>query len=156
MEYRDIDSFIARYAEERRHTPKNIAQQHLLSHAYMVTHGCEVDSFLRRVRVLALIHIESVAIFEHPLRNAQCCWLLFFPVGFAFSLFLTTHHETALLGLIYCAATVIYGTSLFIMVMQQWIDNCIQIDFYREIIDLIDSQQIAQDQDRAPQAQPPH
>lgn len=146
MEYQDfdaIDRFIERYTEERQHAPKQVALQHLLSHAYMVSNVGEVDTFFKRVRALLIFHIESLSLFDNPLRNSQLCWLIFFPCGFLYSLHLAAQREVALLGLIYCAATVIYGTSLFIMVVQKCIDNCIQIAYYREIIDFIDSQQHA-------------
>jgi hypothetical protein len=143
MESRDLDRFIERYAEERRHVPRQVALQHLLSHAYMVSGAGEIDRFFKVVRMLLVLHIESLALFENPLRNAQFCLLFFFPVGFAYSLYLAALPECCLLGLIYCAATVIYGTSLFIMVIQKCIDNNIEIAYYREIIDFIDSRQFA-------------
>ena len=141
MDYINIDRFIERYAEERHRTPKQIALQHLLSHAYMTNQSDGVDTLLKQVRVHTSLHIETLALFDNPLCNAQISWLLFFPIGFAFSLYMLTFPELVLPGLIYCAATLIYGTSLLIMVIQQWMDNDIRIAYYREIIDFIDSWQ---------------
>lgn len=143
MESRDLDQFIERYAEERRHVPRQVALQHLLSHAYMVSGAGEIDRFFKVVRTLLVLHIETLALFENPLRNAQLCLLIFFPVGFVFSLYLAALPQFCLLGLIYCSATVIYGTSLFIMIIQKCIDNSIEIVYYREVIDFIDSRQFA-------------
>ena len=146
MQYQDfdaIDRFIERYTEERQHAPKQVALQHLLSHAYMVSNVGEVDTFFKRVRALLIFHIESLSLFDNPLRHSQLCWLIFFPCGFLYSLHLAAQREVALLGLIYCAATMIYGTSLFVMIIQQWFDNDIRLGYYREIIEFIDSQKSA-------------
>jgi hypothetical protein len=139
----DVDRFIARYTEERQHLPKQVALQHLLSHAYMVNTPSDIDGFFRHVRRLLIYQIASLSVFDNPLRNAQGCWLIFFPIGLAYSLYLSAHRDMSLYGLIYCAATVIYGTSLFIMVMQKWIDNGIQIAYCRELLDFIDTRQYA-------------
>lgn len=143
MEYGDIDRFIDQYASERQRAPKTVALQHLLSHAYMVSNNDEIETFFKGFRALVTLHIERLSLFENPLRNAQACWLLFFPIGFLCSLYLATHQELSLIGLIYCAATMIYGTSLFVMVIQQWFDNDIRLGYYREIIEFIDSQKSA-------------
>lgn len=140
MEYGDIDRFIDQYTSERQCTPKTVALQHLLSHAYMANSNNEIDAFFKGFRTLVILHIERLSLFENPLRNAQICWLLFFPIGLLCSLYLTTRQEMSLIGLIYCAATMIYGTSLFVMIIQQWFDNDIRIGYYREIIEFIDSQ----------------
>lgn len=143
METGNIDHCIERYAEERQHAPRQIALQHLLGYAYMVNGAGEIDGFLKRVRRLVVFHIESLMLFENPLRNSQICWLLLFPIGFAYSLYLAAHHELSLLGLIYCAGTLIYGTSLLVMIIDKWYDLCIRIAYYREIIEFIDSRQYA-------------
>ena len=141
MDYSKIDRFIERYAEERHRAPKQIALQHLLSHAYMTNQADDVDTLLKQMRVYTNLHIETLALFDNPLCNAQISWLLFFPIGFAFSLYMLTIPELVLPGLIYCAATLIYGTSLLIIVIQQWMDNDIRMAYYREIIDFIDNRQ---------------
>ena len=141
MDYSKIDRFIERYAEERHRAPKQIALQHLLSHAYMTNQADDVDTLLKQMRVYTNLHIETLALFDNPLCNAQISWLLFFPIGFAFSLYMLTIPELILPGLIYCAATLIYGTSLLIIVIQQWMDNDIRMAYYREIIDFIDNRQ---------------
>lgn len=140
MEFRDIDRFIHQYALERQSTHKTVALQHLLSHAYMVNSNKELDAFLHGFRTLVTLHIEQLNLFENPLRNAQFCWLIFFPIGFFYSLYLANLQDLVLIGLIYCAATMIYGTSLLVMVIRQWIDNDIRLGYYREIIEFIDSQ----------------
>lgn len=140
-EIEDIDGFIKRYADEREHTPKQQALQHLLFQAYLASDGREPDRYFANVRKLVLINMESLTLFDNPICNAQFSWLIFFPIGFAFSLYMAAIPETALLALIYCAASVIYGTSLFIMVIQKWFDMSIRLDYYHEIIDYIDSQQ---------------
>jgi hypothetical protein len=146
MEPRDIkeiDRFIERYADEREHTPKQQALQQLLFQAYLANDGREFDAYFETVRKLVLINIQSRALFDNPICNAQCSFLLFFPIGFAFSVYLASFPETTLLALIYCAATVIYGTSLFIMVIHKWFDMSIRLDYYHEIIDFIDRQRNA-------------
>jgi hypothetical protein len=143
MKPEDIDLLIERYTEERKHVPRQVAQQHLLAYAYLVCHGNEIDPFFKRIRRLATFQIDSLQLFENPLRNAQACWLIFIPVWFLLSLNMLADQNFILPGLISCAATVIFGTSLVIMVIGKWIDIGIQTIYYREIIDLVDSQQPA-------------
>ena len=140
MHTADIDRVIERYIEERKHTPQQVAQEHFLSYTYLVCNRSEVEPFLKRTRSLLTFHIDSLSLFENPFRNSQVCWLMFLPVWFIYSLNLTSDQHM-LLGLINCAGTVIFGTSLFVMVMNRWIDTCIKITYYREIIAFIDSQQ---------------
>lgn len=141
MDTMEIDRFIERYTEERKHAPRQIALQHVQSYAYMICTTGDVELFLRQARAVLVYNIDSLSLFDNPFRNSQICWLLFVPLWFAFSLHLTTDQDLALVGLINCAGTMIYGTSLFINVMGRWLDTCIQISYYREMIDFIDSQQ---------------
>ncbi len=146
MDSKDIDRIIQRYAEERQHETRQVAQAHFLTYAYLVCGAGEVEQFLRHTRNLLIYHIDSMSLFDNPFRNAQVCWLLFMLIWFAFSLCLLTVDGFCLIGSINVAGTVIFGTSLWKIVWTKWLDTSLLIAYYREIIDLIDSQQPLQHQ----------
>lgn len=133
-----IDRVIERYVEERKRCPLRIAQEHFLSHAALVCRRGELQPFMQRTRGLLLYYIDSISIFDNPLRNARVCWLLLTIQVFTFSLIMLVDDELRLTGLIIGSGSVIFGSSLWTTVWNQWLDADLLIACYREMIDLID------------------
>lgn len=140
MRDEDIDRIIQRYTEERRHEKRQVVQSHFLSRAYLLSKG-EVEQFLKHTRGMLVYYIDSLSLFDNPFRNSQVLWLLFMFVVFIFSLCMTSDETLRWAGIIISIGTVIFGTSLWRMVWNHWLDVGYLIACYREIIDLIDSLQ---------------
>lgn len=149
MGYEDIDRAIERYAQERWHESRQTAQQHFLTYAYVVCGAGEVESFLRVTRSIVSYQIASLSLFDNPFRNSQFCWLLLMICWFCFNVLLITEQEFCRFGLINCAGTIIFGSLLWKCVWSRWIETCLRIDYYQEIIDCIDSQQLSSDSEAA-------
>ncbi|MCM2263744.1 MAG: hypothetical protein NDI73_00975 [Desulfuromonadales bacterium] len=141
MKSEDIDWIIKRYAEERKHETQQVAQEHFLAYAYLVCRAGEVEQFLKRTRGLLTFYIDSLSLFENPFRNAQVCWLMLMFLLFVFSLYLIADADFRYAGIVLCTGTVIFGTSLWKIVWNNWLDTSLLIACYREIIDLIDNLQ---------------
>jgi hypothetical protein len=141
MKSEEIDRIIERYAEERKHAKRQVAQEHFLAYVYLVCNAGEVEQFMKRTRGLLAYYIDSLSLFENPFRNTQVCWLLLMFLLFGFSIYMMTDADLCYAGIILCPGTVIFGTSLWKIVWTKWLDTGLLIACYREIIDLIDSLQ---------------
>lgn len=139
MSSEEIDRIVERYAEERKHETRQVAQEHFLAHAYLVCSSCDIEQFMKRTRGLLTYYVDSLSLFENPFRNTQFCWLLLMLLGFGFSLYLMTDDGLRLAGIIVSAGTVICGASLWKIVWSSWLNTSVLIACYREIIDFIDT-----------------
>lgn len=138
MKSDDLDLMLHRYAEERRHAKRQVAQSHFISHAYLLCSAGEAEQFLRRTRALLVYYIDSLSLFENPFRNTQVCWLLLLFQIFVFGLCMLSDDGLRAAGIIISSGTVICGISLWQIVWSRWLDTGHLIACYREIIDLID------------------
>lgn len=144
MENEELDKIIGRYAEERKRATQKVAQEHFLAYAYLVCSADEVEKFLKRTRKLLTYYVDSLSLFENPFRNSQVCWLMLMFFLFCFSIFMMTDDDFRTTGIIICTGNVIYGISLWKLVWSKWLETSVLIAYYKEIIDLIDSLQLAQ------------
>jgi len=144
MKSEEIDRIIERYAEERKHAKRQVAQEHFLAYVYLVCNAGEVEQFMKHTRGLLAYYIDSLSLFENPFRNAQVFWLLLMFLLFGFSIYMMTDDDLCLAGIIICTGTVIFGTSLWNIVWSKWLNTDLLIACYNEIIDLIDSLQLSQ------------
>ena len=141
MVHQDIDIIIERYAEERKHESRKVAQEHFLSYVYVVCGANEAESVLKQARSLVSYHISTLSLFDNPFRNSQFCWLVVMLLWFCLNLSLIVNQELCLFGMINCAGTAIFGRTLWNIIWSKWIDTNILIAYYRELVDLIDNQQ---------------
>ena len=139
MKSDDIDRIIERYAEERKHETRRVAQEHFLTYAYLVCGVGEVEQFLKNTRSILVYYINSMSLFDNPFKNTQVCWLLFIFVWFWFCLYMIAEENLRPLGIINCTGTVIFGRSLWKIVWTKWLETCLLIAYYEELIDLIDN-----------------
>lgn len=139
MKTEEIDKIIERYAEERKHEERQVAQQHFLAYTYIVCRADEVEQFLTYTRGLLVYYMNCLSLFENPFRNTQVMWLLLIFLLFGFSIFMMTNDDLYMLGIILCTGTVIYGTTLWKIVWAKWRDANVLMACYKEIIDLIDN-----------------
>jgi hypothetical protein len=139
MKSDDIDRIIERYAEERKHETRRVAQEHFLAYAYLVCGVGEVEQFLKHTRSMLVYYINSLSLFDNPFKNTQVCWLLFMFGWFWFCLYMIADENRCLLGVINCTGTVIFGRSLWKIVWTRWLETSLRIAYYEEVIDLIDS-----------------
>lgn len=142
MNCEEIDRIVRQYAEERKHVPPRVAQEHFLARVYLVCKAGEVEPFMKRTRGLLTYYVDSLSLFENPFRNTQACWLLLMHLLFGFSLYLMTVDELRYAGIILCTGTVIFGKTLWKIVSANWLATSVLIAYYREIIDFIDRQQL--------------
>ena len=140
MKLKEIDRLIECYAAERRHEPRQVAERHFLTRAYLVCRGDELGEFMSRMRNWLVYRIDSLSLFDNPFRNTQLFWLFFMFLWFCFSIYLLTDENYRMVGMINGAGTVIFGSSLWKMIWTRWLDTSLLIAYYREIIELIDSQ----------------
>jgi hypothetical protein len=138
MNSEEVDRIIERYAKERKHESRQVAQQHFLMYAYLACGAGEIEKFMKYTRGLLTYYIDSLSLFENPFRNTQVCWLLLMFLWFCFSIFMMTDTDHRLAGIVSCTGTVIFGRSLWKIVWSDWLDTNVRIACYREIIDLID------------------
>ena len=75
MKSNEIDRLIEHYATERKHEPRQVAQQHFLTRTYLVCRGDELGEFLGRMRNQLIYRIDSHSLFDNPFRNTQVFWL---------------------------------------------------------------------------------
>lgn len=141
MKTEEIDKIIERYAEERKHEERQVAQQHFLAYTYIVCSADEVEQFLKYTRGLLIYYMNCLSLFENPFRNTQVMWLLLMFLLFGFSICMMINDDLYVLGIILCTGTVIYGTTLWKIVWTKWSDVNVLMACYKEIIDLIDTLQ---------------
>lgn len=141
MKSEEIDKIVKRYAEERQHEPRRVAQEHFLAYAYLVATAGDVEQFLAHTRRVLTYYIDSLSLFENPFRNTQACWLLLMFLLFCFGLYMMTDDDLCIGGIIICTGTTVFGTSLWKMVWSNWLSTNLLIAYYWEIIDFIDRRQ---------------
>ena len=141
MGHEDIDTIIERYAEERRHESRKVAQDHFLSYIYVVCGANEAEPALKQARCLLSYHICVLSLFDNPFRNSQFCWLVVMLLWFCLNLSFIGNQELRLFGMINCTGTAIFGKALWNIIWTRWIDTNIVIAYYRELVDFIDLQQ---------------
>ena len=143
MRINEIDRIIERYAEERKHGSRQVAQEHFLAYAYLVCGASEVEQFMKTTRNLVAYYIDSLSLFDNPFRNSRAHWLLFMLLWFCFGLYMLHDDALYVVGIVNLTGTVIFSKSLWRIIWSEWLETSLLIAYYREIIDLIDSQQLA-------------
>ncbi|NJC87811.1 MAG: hypothetical protein FIB02_04655 [Desulfuromonas sp.] len=138
MKSEEIDKAIKRYAEERQHETRRVAQEHFLAYVYLVATAGDIEQFMKHTRNLLAYYIDSLSLFENPFRNTQVCWLLLMFLLFGFGLYMMTEDGLRIGGIIICTGTAVFGTSLWKIIWGNWLSTNLLIAYYWEIIDLID------------------
>ena len=141
MNINDMDRIIERYTEERKQGTRQAAQEHFVAYVYLVCNAGEVESFMKNTRRLVSYYIDSLSLFDNPFRNSRAHWLLFMLLWFCFSIYMILDGTLYVVGIVNLTGTVIFSKSLWRIIWSDWLETSLLIAYYREIIDLIDSQQ---------------
>ncbi|TLM66272.1 MAG: hypothetical protein FDZ69_06420 [Deltaproteobacteria bacterium] len=149
MKIEEIDRVIERYAEERKHETREVAQEHFLAYAYLVCRAGEVEQFMKSTRSLVGYYVDSLSLFDNPFRNSRAHWLLFMLLWFFFSIYMILDDALYVVGIVNLTGTIIFSKSLWGIIWSEWLETSLLIAYYRELIDFIDGQQQA----RAPLAE---
>lgn len=140
MNISEMDRIIERYAEERRRGSRQVAQEHFLAYAYLLCGAGEVEQFMKNTRSLVVYYIDSLSLFENPFKNSRAHWLLFMLLWFCFSIYMILDSTLYVIGIINLTGTVIFSRSLWKIIWTEWLEASLLIAYYREIVDIIDSQ----------------
>lgn len=143
MKIKEMDRLIERYAEERKRGPRKVAQEHFMAYVYLVCAAGEVEQFMKNTRSLVSYYIDSLSLFDNPFRNSRAHWLLFMLLWLVFSIYMMLDDTLYIIGIVNFSGTIIFSRSLWKIIWTDWLETSLLIAYYREIIDLIDSQQRA-------------
>lgn len=143
MKIEEMDRIIERYAEERKRTTRQVAQEHFLAYAYFVCGAGEVEAFMKSTRSLVTYYIDSLSLFENPFRNSRAHWLLFMLLWLVLSIYLMNDDVLYVVGIVNFAGTIVFSRSLWKIIWSEWQEASLLIAYYNEIVDFIDSQQLS-------------
>lgn len=134
-----IDEAIERYVNERKTSKRKAAESKFLSYSYLACGEGDVTAFMRKCRSLIRYYIDFLTVLENPLHGPQAGWLALMAIVFTFGLFMLANDDMRGAGVFVTSGTLVNGISLYRAVINKWVETCITIAFYRELIELIDN-----------------
>jgi hypothetical protein len=142
MEIELIDEAIDKYVHERLEKGPKQASERFLSYIYLKCRREELPEFLKKAGGLTRYYIDFLKVTGNPLKSPDMAWLASMIVIAVCGGVLISTSSQVLLGICILTGTVVHAVSLICHIARTWCETGVMIAIYREIIQLIDSEQM--------------
>jgi hypothetical protein len=142
MEIEIIDEAIDKYVHERLERNQKQASERFLSYLYLRYRKEDLPELLKKVGGLTRYYIDFLKVTGNPLKGPDMAWLASMIVVAVYAGMLISTGSQVLLGICVLAGTIVHGAALIRHIAKNWCETGVMIAIYREIIQLIDSEQL--------------
>lgn len=137
-----IDEAIDKYVHERLGKGQKQASERFLSYVYLRHRGEELPEFLKKVGGLTRYYIDFLKVTGNPLKGPEIAWLASMITVAVYAGMLISTDDELPLGIFLLAGTIVHAVNLICHIARNWCETGVMIAIYREIVQLIDSEQM--------------
>jgi hypothetical protein len=142
MEIELIDEAIDKYVHERLEKGPKQASERFLSYIYFRCRREELPEFLKKAGGLTRYYIDFLIVTGNPLKSPDMAWLASMIIVAVYAgVFIATGSQI-MLGICILAGAIVHGAALICHIVRKWCETGVMIAIYREIVQLIDNEQM--------------